>query len=30
LLTEWAFGELEAVRVELWIDVVNEASKRVA
>jgi RimJ/RimL family protein N-acetyltransferase len=30
LLTEWALTELEALRVELWIDVVNEASKRVA
>jgi RimJ/RimL family protein N-acetyltransferase len=30
LLTEWAFADLEALRVELWIDVVNEASKRVA
>jgi RimJ/RimL family protein N-acetyltransferase len=28
-LTEWAFGE-GALRVELWIDVVNEPSKRVA
>jgi RimJ/RimL family protein N-acetyltransferase len=30
LLTEWALADAEAVRVELWIDVVNEASKRVA
>jgi RimJ/RimL family protein N-acetyltransferase len=30
LLTEWALTDLEALRVELWIDVVNEASKRVA
>ena len=30
LLTEWAFSELNALRIELWIDVVNEPSKRVA
>jgi RimJ/RimL family protein N-acetyltransferase len=30
LLTEWAFTELRAVRIELWIDVFNEASMRVA
>jgi RimJ/RimL family protein N-acetyltransferase len=30
LLTAWAFADLEAVRLELWIDVVNGASKRVA
>ena len=30
LLTEWALRDLGALRVELWIDVVNEASKRVA
>jgi len=30
LLTEWAFAELDALRIELWIDVVNEPSKRVA
>jgi RimJ/RimL family protein N-acetyltransferase len=30
LLTEWAFSELDVLRLELWIDVVNEASKRVA
>ena len=30
LLTDWAFTDLEAMRVELWIDVVNAASKRVA
>jgi RimJ/RimL family protein N-acetyltransferase len=29
LLTEWALAE-NALRVELWIDVVNQASKRVA
>ena len=30
LLTEWAFAELDALRLELWIDVLNEPSKRVA
>jgi RimJ/RimL family protein N-acetyltransferase len=30
LLTEWAFADLDTARVELWIDVVNDASKRVA
>ena len=30
LLTEWAFGELDALRIELWISAGNEASKRVA
>jgi RimJ/RimL family protein N-acetyltransferase len=30
LLTEWAFAELDAVRLELMISVENEASKRVA
>jgi RimJ/RimL family protein N-acetyltransferase len=30
LLTEWSFAELGARRVELWIDVENEPSKRVA
>jgi RimJ/RimL family protein N-acetyltransferase len=30
LLTEWAFSELGAVRIELLISVENEASKRVA
>lgn len=30
LLTEWAFRELDALRIELWIDVANDASKRVA
>jgi RimJ/RimL family protein N-acetyltransferase len=30
LLTEWALADLDALRVELWIDVVNEPSKRVA
>jgi len=30
LLTEWAFAELDALRIELWISVGNEASKRVA
>jgi RimJ/RimL family protein N-acetyltransferase len=29
-LTEWAFSELDALRVELWISVDNPASKRVA
>jgi len=30
LLSGWAFTDLDAVRLELWIDVVNGASKRVA
>src|ERR687888_208692 len=30
LLTEWAFSELEALRIALWISATNEASKRVA
>jgi RimJ/RimL family protein N-acetyltransferase len=30
LLTEWAFGELEALRLELLINVENDASKVVA
>jgi RimJ/RimL family protein N-acetyltransferase len=30
LLTEWALGELDALRMELWISVSNEPSKRVA
>jgi RimJ/RimL family protein N-acetyltransferase len=30
LLTEWAFRELDALRIELWISVANESSKRVA
>jgi RimJ/RimL family protein N-acetyltransferase len=30
LLTAWAFADLDALRIELWIDVVNEPSKRVA
>jgi RimJ/RimL family protein N-acetyltransferase len=30
LLTAWSFEELDALRVELWIDVENEPSKRVA
>jgi len=30
LLTEWAFSELDALRIELWISVGNEPSKRVA
>ena len=30
LLTDWAFGELGALRIELLIDVDNEPSKRVA
>jgi RimJ/RimL family protein N-acetyltransferase len=30
LLTAWAFSELDALRIELWISVGNEASKRVA
>ena len=30
LLTEWAFSELGALRIELWISAGNDASKRVA
>jgi RimJ/RimL family protein N-acetyltransferase len=30
LLTEWALAELDALRIELWISVSNEPSKRVA
>jgi RimJ/RimL family protein N-acetyltransferase len=30
LLTEWGFSELELERIELWIDVTNTASERVA
>jgi RimJ/RimL family protein N-acetyltransferase len=30
LLTRWGFDELELMRIELWIDVRNEASARVA
>jgi RimJ/RimL family protein N-acetyltransferase len=30
LLTEWAFAELEALRIELWIAAANDGSKRVA
>jgi RimJ/RimL family protein N-acetyltransferase len=30
LLTEWAFADLAALRLELMISVENEASKRVA
>lgn len=30
LLTEWAFAELDALRIELWISVSNDPSKRVA
>ena len=30
LLTEWAFSELEALRIALWISADNQASKRVA
>jgi RimJ/RimL family protein N-acetyltransferase len=30
LLTEWAFDELDALRIELWISASNDASKRVA
>jgi RimJ/RimL family protein N-acetyltransferase len=30
LLTQWAFGELEALRLELLISVDNHASQRVA
>jgi RimJ/RimL family protein N-acetyltransferase len=30
LLTEWAFSELDALRIALWISASNEASKRVA
>ena len=29
-LTGWALSELGALRIELWISVANEASKRVA
>jgi RimJ/RimL family protein N-acetyltransferase len=30
LLTEWAFRDLEALRIQLWISASNEPSKRVA
>jgi RimJ/RimL family protein N-acetyltransferase len=30
LLTQWAFGELDALRIELWISASNQPSKRVA
>jgi RimJ/RimL family protein N-acetyltransferase len=30
LLTDWALSELDAQRIELWISVANEPSKRVA
>jgi len=30
LLTEWGFGELDALRIELWISTGNDASKHVA
>jgi RimJ/RimL family protein N-acetyltransferase len=30
LLTDWAFSELDALRIELWISADNEASKHVA
>jgi RimJ/RimL family protein N-acetyltransferase len=30
LLTKWAFSELDALRIELWISASNEPSKRVA
>ena len=30
LLTDWGFGELGLERIELWIDVANTASERVA
>lgn len=30
LLTDWGFSELELERIELWIDVTNPASERVA
>jgi RimJ/RimL family protein N-acetyltransferase len=30
LLTDWAFAELDALRIELWISVSNDPSKRVA
>ena len=30
LLTQWAFSELEALRIELWISADNTPSKRVA
>jgi RimJ/RimL family protein N-acetyltransferase len=29
-LTAWAFAELDALRIELWISAANEPSKRVA
>src|SRR5256886_10698185 len=29
LLTDWAFAELDALRIELWISTSNDASKRV-
>jgi RimJ/RimL family protein N-acetyltransferase len=30
LLTDWGFGELGMERIELWIDITNPASERVA
>lgn len=30
LLTDWAFAELDAIRIELWISAANDPSKRVA
>jgi len=30
LLTEWAFAEIDALRIALWISAQNEPSKRVA
>jgi RimJ/RimL family protein N-acetyltransferase len=30
LLTDWAFTEIDALRIELWISASNDASKRVA
>jgi RimJ/RimL family protein N-acetyltransferase len=30
LLTDWAFTEFDALRIELWISASNDASKRVA
>jgi RimJ/RimL family protein N-acetyltransferase len=30
LLTDWAFRELDALRIELWISSANDPSKRVA
>jgi RimJ/RimL family protein N-acetyltransferase len=30
LLTDWAFSELEALRIALWISADNQPSKRVA